>query len=124
MAQKNYKINEEIQIVYQAPGATTGQVVEMEIYDETGVKDPVDFPDVVMAEVGATGRYRGSFTPDAEGDWEIHIALDSGDGQVIKQYSVGGQNIGSIGTIIANIDTQLGGVESKIDGLDSPAMVG
>ena len=124
MAQLNFKINEEIQVTYQAPGAVTGQVATMEIYDETGVKDPINFPDVVMVEVGATGRYRGGFTPDVVGEWEIHIALAGGDGQVVKQYSVGQQNIGGLGAVIAGIDTQLDVVEGKIDGLDSPPMVG
>ena len=124
MAQKNYKVNEEIKVVYQAPGAITGQVVTMEIYDETGVKDIVNFPDVVMAEVGTKGRYRGSFTPDAEGEWEAHIALAGGDGQVVQQYSVGSYNVSDVGVIVSDLDTQLDTVEGKIDGLDSPPMVG
>ena len=124
MAEKNYKVDEEIKVVYQAPGAATGQVVTMEIYDEAGAKDPVDFPDVVMTEVGATGRYRGSFTPDDAGEWEIQIALASGDGQVVQQYSVGSYNVDAVGTIVSDLDTQLDTVEGKIDGLDSPAMVG
>ena len=124
MAQKNFKINEVIDVIYQAPGATTGKTVTMEIYDESGAKDLIDFPDVTMAEIVATGRYQGSFTPDAEGEWIIHIALSTGDGKIVKQYSVGQQNINSIGAIVAGIDTQLDTVETKIDGLDSPAMVG
>ena len=124
MGQKNYKVGTEINVVYQAPNATTGQVVTMEIYDEAGLKDPVDFPDVIMVEVGTKGRYRGSFTPDAEGEWENHISLAGGDGQVVKQFSVGGFNISGVGTIVSDIDTQLDNVEAKIDGLDSPAMVG
>lgn len=124
MAKKNYKVGEEIRVVYQAPGAATGETVTMEIYDETGAKDVVNFPDVTMTEVGTKGRYRGTFTPDVEGEWEIQIALSSGDGGIVKQYSVGGYNVDGVGSIVSDIDAQLDTVEGKIDGLDSPAMVG
>jgi len=101
MAERNYKVNEVIDVVYQADKATSGLLdVTMEIYDETGAKDIVNFPDVVMTEVGTTGRYVGSFTPDAVGEWKIMIAYNSGSkGQVVKQYSVGNYNLDDVGSL-------------------------
>ena len=117
MSDKTFKVGEEISVVYQAPGSATGKIVNMEIYDETGVKDLVGFPDVMLAEVGATGKYRGSFTPDAEGNWEIHVALSTGAGKIVKQYSVGGYNLAGIGNLVSE-------VKDMVDGIDSPAMLG
>ena len=124
MAQKDYKIGEEIKVTYQAPGALTGQIVIMEIYDETGAKDIVNFPDVTMTEVGAKGCYRDSFTPDEGGNWEIIVALDNGEGQAVKQYSVAGYNVDAIGLIVSETEATLDIVKSKVDDLDSPAMLG
>lgn len=105
MAQKNYKVNEAIDVVYQSNRAKTGLTdVTMEIYDETGAKDIVNFPDVVMTEVGTTGRYTGTFTPDAEGEWKVMIAYNSGNrGHRVKQYSVGGYNLDDVGDLLEDI---------------------
>lgn len=119
MAQKNYRENEAIQVVYQAPNSETGIVdVTMVIYDETGALDGVNFPDVTMTEVGTTGKYRGTFTPDAQGEWETHISHNSQtEGKVVKQYSVGSYNIHEIGSLATSID-------SAVASIDSPPMIG
>lgn len=117
MSDKTFKVGEEISVVYQAPGSTSDEIVNMEIYDETGVKDSVNFPDVVLVEVGITGKYRGSFTPDAEGNWEIHISLSTGAGKIVKQYSVGGYNLAGIGDLVSEIN-------AKVDGIYNPPMLG
>ena len=117
MALKNYAIDEAIQVTYQIDGAKSGETVTIEIFDETGAKDPVNFPDATMVEILTTGRYGGSFTPDAQGEWIIMISYGSGKGKLVKQYSVGGYNLDDIGQTIDS-------VESQTTGIDSPAMIG
>lgn len=119
MAKRNYKKDELIEVLYQSAGNLTGLTdVTMQIFDETGSLDGVDFPDVVMSEVGATGKYTESFTPDAEGEWSIHIAFNSGtDGQVIKQFSVGLFNLNDIGASVTVI-------EAAVVAIDAPPMIG
>ena len=83
-----YSLGNAIRVVYQAPKAKSGETVTMEIYDETGNKDIVNFPDVVMGEIGTTGRYEGTFTPDAPGNWTVMIHYDVDKGPSVKQYRV------------------------------------
>jgi len=131
MSQKNYKKDEAIKVIYQAAGAETGATIDMEIYDESGAKDVVNFPDVVMSEIGASGRYEGSFTPDAIGDWSVQIQKNDATGKVVKHFSVGDYNVSDVGSNVAVVDgkvdaldTKVDTVNSKIDGLTSPPMVG
>ncbi len=117
MALKNYKVSEAIQVTYQTDGAKTGETVTMEIFDETGSKDIINFPDVTMTEIDTTGRYSGSFTPDVEGEWVVMISYSTGKGKIVKQYSVGGYNLNDVGLTVDTIETQT-------QGIDSPPMVG
>lgn len=117
MGKRNYKVGDEIKVVYQAPGRESGATVTMTIYDEAGALDPINFPDVVMSEVASTGRYRGSFTPDNEGEWEVSISLPGEVGSIIKQYSVGGYSLDGIGDIVTGISTD-------VDAVAVPPMVG
>lgn len=107
MSQKDYKVGNSIQVVYQPDRAKSGKTVTMEIYDETGTKDVVNFPDVVMTEVGTTGRYIGSFTPDTVGDWVIMISYNGNRGMVVKNYSVGNYNLEDIGITLDSIDSNV-----------------
>ena len=117
MALKNYAINKVIKVTYQTDGAKSGETVTIEIFDETGAKDPINFPDIVMTEILTSGRYEGTFTPDAQGEWIIMISYSSGKGKLVKQYSVGGYNLDDVGQIANTI-----GVQTL--GMDSPAMIG
>ena len=95
------KVGEAIEETYQAPGATSGLTdITMEIFDETGLKDPVDYPDVVMVEIVSTGRYKGSFIPDTQGKWRIMVNSASKKGLMVRDYDVIGHNIDSIGNAI------------------------
>jgi len=76
-----------------------------EIFDETGAKDLVNFPDVVLTEIGATGRYVGSYVPDADGEWLIQINDGTGKGKVIIAHSCGSWNIHEIGQAMAKDST-------------------
>ena len=114
MSQKNYTVNEVIDVEYIPDNGKSGETVTMEIYDETGVKDAVNFPDVVMTERGSSGIYDGSFTPDTQGEWVVFISYGSGKGKTIKKYSVGGYNLDAIGQTVDSIDGAVG----------SPPMIG
>lgn len=106
------KVNKAIEVTYQAAGATTGlSDVVMSIYDETHALDGVNFPDVTLTEIGATGRYYGSFTPDAEGEWTVMIDSATKPGKVVRHFSVVGHDIDSVGDAVAVTD-------GKVDALN------
>ena len=136
MAQKNYKVGEAIEVVYQAQNAESGITVNMEVFDETHTivaGDPI-----VLTELGASGRYYGMFIPDESGEWSVQIEKSDGSGKTTKAFSVGGHNVHDIGATVGTIDnnttnlgTNLGIVEGKVDtindkldGLVSPPMIG
>lgn len=129
MAEKIYKVGEPIQILYQAPNKQTGLTVIAEIwfYD---TKDS-NFPDITLSEIPDKGVYKGSFTPDLEGEWKVIIHEDvTGEGQVVKRYSVGAHNVHSVGEDVKGVDSKMGGIQTtlgliddKIDKLDTPPMV-
>ena len=117
MAQGEYKVDQEIEVTYQALNSQTGIVITMEIYDEAHAKDAVNFPDVVMTEIEASGRYFGKFTPDAEGRWTIIISDENAAGKVVKQYAVVGHDIDSIGDTVK-------GIPALLNFAANPPMVG
>ena len=120
MAQKSYKVNEAIEIVYQTLNSATGKTVNMEVYDEGHVL--VAGGPIVLTELGTTGRYYGPFTPDAEGEWSVQIQENDGTGKVTKAFSVGAYNLVDVGsqadaikTDTASISTSVGTVDGKVD---------
>ena len=129
MADQIYKVGEAIDLGYQAPGKQSSLTIIAEIYLPNKAKDS-SFPDVSLTEVGSSGTYRGEFTPDAEGTWQVVTSISpSGDGQVVRNYSVGGHNVHSVGEAVANVDADIVVVDGKIDSiatqvgnLDTPPM--
>ena len=128
MAEKQFKINEPIEIVYQAPnresGLSGGTAVVAEIFLPNDTKDST-FPDLELVEIGTSGVYKGLFTPDQEGEWKVVIHKSNGDGQVVKRYSVGAHNVNSVGAAIENVDSDVAvvqttadSIETKVDDLD------
>lgn len=117
MAQGIFKTGEAIDVTYQATKQQTGLTdVTMVIYDETRSLDGTNFPDVTMTEVGSTGRYYGSFTPDAEGAWTVLIDSATKSGPVVKQFLVTGHNIDSVGDAIAALnDLSAADVNAEVD---------
>jgi len=85
----SYIVNQPIRVEYQPAGGTAGLTVGMEILDETGEKDIVNFPDILFTEFPLVGgsMYRGELIPDVVGTWTVHIA-DSLGGTAIRQYVV------------------------------------
>lgn len=128
MALKNYKINEVIKVEYQASGAGTGLAVNMKVYDELDAEDVGQA--AVMTEKSTSGRYKATFTPDAEGEWSVHIS-DSAGGKAVKQFSVGNYNVDSVGAKIVTVEGKVDIIDGKIDAIDteldsfaSPSMIG
>lgn len=136
MAQKNYKVGEAIEVIYQAQNAASEVVINMETFDETHTV--VAGGPIVMIELGSSGRYHASFIPDEVGEWSVQIEQDGGIGKTTKAFSVGGHNVHDVGATVETIDnnttnlgTNLGIVEGKVDisnekldGLLSPPMIG
>lgn len=118
MAEKLYKVLEAIELGYQAPNKETGLVgIVAEIYLPNKQKDST-FPDVELVEVGATGTYRGEFTPDAQGTWQVIMHKADGDSQVTKSFSVGAFNVHTVGEAVVAVDSAVGGVDTKVTAVD------
>jgi hypothetical protein len=111
MSNGAYKVGEPIEVTYQAKDSTSGLTdVTMEIYDETKSKDVINFPDVIMTEIGFTGRYYGSFTPDAVGSWKVLINSATKSGKLVKQFEVVNHNVDSIGDAVDAIAVAVSGI--------------
>ena len=118
MAEKNYKVGEAVSLGYQAPNKESGLVIIAEIYLPDKTKDIVNFPDVTLVEVGSSGTYRDEFSPDVEGTWQVITHKAGGDGQVVKNYSVGAHNVHSVGDLVAAVDNKIDVVDGKVVALD------
>lgn len=134
----DYKNGVAIIVTYQAVNSATGKTVKMDIYDEAHAED-VAKAVAAMTEIGTTGRYYATFTPDAEGEW---IALmentTDNNGKAVKAFNVVGHSVDSIGDAVATVDTVvdgiqtdldngtdgLGAIKAAVDAVESPAMVG
>lgn len=112
------KVNKAIEVTYQASGAQTGlDDVKMEVYDEGHALD-VGKGVAAMTEIGATGRYYATFTPDAEGEWQAHIDSITKPGKIIKQYTVVAHDVDSVGDAVATADGKIDTVDGKVDALN------
>lgn len=141
MSEPVFKIGRAIKVMYQAADAQTGLTIQMDVYDET--QSLVSGSSVsAMPEIGNTGRYRATFTPDAQGDWHVQI-FNSADnsGRVTRIYDIGGSDVDSIGDVVGQIKAQTdalpgtpasqsdvdavqAAIINEIDQLASPAMMG
>lgn len=126
MAQGDHKINEIIEVTYQAAGSTIELTdVTMEIFDETGAQDTANFPNVIMVEISGTGRYKGPFTPDAEGKWRVMINSATKEGKIVKDFDIVAHNVDSVGDAIATTDGKIDTIDGKINNLGaSGPMIG
>jgi len=104
MAAGTYKNGVAIIVTYQAVGLATGKTITMSVYDEAHALD--EGQSGAMAEIGSTGRYWKSFTPDAEGEWIIVMTnTTDGGGDVVKAFAVAGHDVDSIGDLVTAVDT-------------------
>lgn len=116
------KVNNAIEVTYQASESQVGLTdVTMVIYDETHALDGTNFPDVTMVEIGSTGRYYGSFTPDVVGNWTILIDSATKPGKVMKKYRVGSHDENSVGALIEALnDLSSADVTAVFNAYDPP----
>jgi hypothetical protein len=116
MGERNFRVNDSIEIGYQAPNAESGLIgVVSEIFLPTKLKDLVNFPDVTLVEVADTGTYRGQFTPNVAGVWQIISHKADGTGKVTKSFSVGSHNVHTVGELVLAVNTAVGVVSDKVD---------
>jgi hypothetical protein len=108
-----YKVGIPIVVVYQANNSATGLTIKMDVFDETYALDASKSV-AAMTEMGTTGRYYASFTPDAEGEW-VTMMYELGPpnkGQAVKAHRVGDHDIDSVGDAV-------GLIKAKTDNLPS-----
>jgi len=117
------------EVIYQAAGAATGKIIQMDVYKPDHTKD-VD-QSAELTEIGTTGRYYGSFDADAP-DWSAQIS-DNVGGKVVKSFGKDTYGAASVITLVGDIqtavnavadavsalDTLVSGVDSKVDILDT-----
>ena len=111
----DFKNGTAIIVTYQAANSTTGLTIAMDVYDEAHAKD-VAKSIAAMTEIGTTGRYYATFTPDAEGEWMalMEKTVDH-SGKVVKAFNVVGHNVDSIGDAVATVDTVVDGIQTDLD---------
>ena len=115
------KLGDPVDITYQATKEQTGLIdVTLKIYDETHAADVLNFPDVVLTEIGTTGRYYGSFIPDAKGVWTYAVNSPSKSGPVTGTIVVTDHNLDSLGVAIAALnDLSAAQIQSIVDGAET-----
>lgn len=119
MGERNYKVNEPIKFVYQAPGRESGLMgIVAEIFLPNEAKDS-DFPDVSMTEIGNKGVYVGTFTPDALGEWTVVVHKSGDEGQVVKKYSVGSYDVTGVGVAVEDVEGKVDAVDAGVDAVQS-----
>lgn len=131
------KVGSVVDVTYQATKEETGLTdVTLKINDETRSPDTVNYPDVILTEIGTTGRYYGSFIPDAVGAWTYTVDSVAKKGPLTRTVIVTNHDIDSLGILIANLNnlssTEVQSIVNAsetsilaaIANLESPAMLG
>lgn len=119
MAERNLKVNTAHKIQYQAPNKETGlEDVAAKIYLPNGTQDLVNFPNLILTELGATGIYEDSFTPDVVGEWLVICSKGDGDAQLAKRYSIGAYDVSEVGSAVNTVDGKVDTVDGKVTTVD------
>jgi len=119
MATGTYKNGVAILVTYQAVACATGKTVTMAVYDEEHALDEAK-GSAGMTEIGATGRYYATFTPDAEGEWIVIMEnTTDGNGEVVKAFAVAGHDVDSIGDAVATVDGKIDTLDTVADGIQT-----
>lgn len=85
-----YVVNQELVVVYQALNAESGLGTDLkyDVYDETHTLDP-EKSGTTMTEMGTTGRYYATFTPDVVGVWTVQIEkISDSKGKTTARFDV------------------------------------
>lgn len=109
------KVNKVIEVSYQTAGATSGlDDVKMDVYDADHAIDAGKGV-AAMTEIGSTGRYYATFTPDVEGEWTVLIDSITAPGKVVKKYTVVAHDVDSVGDAVAGLnDISSGDVDTSL----------
>ena len=115
------KSGNPIDVTYQAVKSTTGLIdVVAKIYDETRVQDLINFPNLTLTEIGSTGKYYSSFTPDAVGVWTVMVDSVTKTGPVVETIIVTAQDLDSIAATVAALENlSAAQVQAIVDGSES-----
>lgn len=119
-----YKINEAVEfklyIVDSAGSAVTGCTVTSTLYDEADAQHSTP----AVTEIGATGLYTGSVTPDAAGEWTLvfHCATPRVERAVTIHVGKGVE--ASIETKVDTVDGVVDAIKIVVDGIPTTAMRG
>ena len=119
-----YKINEavtfKLYIVDSAGSAVTGCTVTSTLYDEADAQHSTP----AVTEIGATGLYTGSVTPDAAGEWTLvfHCATPRVERAVTIHVGKGVE--ASIETKVDTVDGVVDAIKIVVDGIPTTAMRG
>ena len=109
---KTYKVGDTIKFRIRTDGDPATDNPTATVHDET---DTPLSPDLTigagLTQVGSTRIVVGTFTPDADGEWSVHMVDDTGM-DLVKQFFVGDFSIESIGANVAS-------VEAKVDAQDT-----
>ena len=111
-----YKSGVPIIVSYQAAAVESAATIKMDVYDEAHVLDAVKSV-AAMTELGVTGRYWASFTPDAVGEWIILMYEDGGGGEVVKAFRVGTADEFGIKAVVDSVETKVDTVDTVVDGI-------
>lgn len=107
---RGYKVNEAINFRLRCNGDPATDNPTVVVFDEVDGVFATLTIGAGLTQIGSTRLVKGTFTPDAEGEWSTHAYDDEGL-ELIKQYSVGQHSISSNGAKAASI-------EAKIDAQD------
>ena len=111
------EIGKSVDITYHSQKHTSGLTdVTAQIYDESRALDPVNFPDVVLIEIGTTGIYYGSFTPDAAGIWTVQVDSATKSDPAEFTIQVGNYDLDSLGSTLDSVQT-------TVDNLSDPSEI-
>ena len=115
-----YKSGVAIIVTYQAANAQTGLTIKLDIYDEAHALDAVKSV-AAMTEIGTTGRYYATFTPDAAGEWIALMYKDGGGGEVVKAFRVAtGDEFGIKAAVDALNNISMAQVATELGTYDAP----
>ncbi|MCP4994781.1 MAG: hypothetical protein GY934_13520 [Gammaproteobacteria bacterium] len=102
---KGYKVNDPISIRIRCDGDPATDNPTIVIKDEVdGVHATLTIGSG-LTQVGTTRIVKGTFTPDALGEWSAEATDDAGL-DLVKAYSVGNYSITSIGAKVATLEAK------------------
>lgn len=115
------------EVIYQAAGAATGLMVQVDVFKPDKSQDLTQSG--VATEIGTTGRYYKSFDADAPG-WVAEIS-DTNGGKAVQKFGKPefdghgvADAVADVQTGIAALATTLAAIETKVNSLVAPPMVG